>query len=129
MTPAEAAWVRANVWTQAMRKNHAEQPDVACRCQYGPTAHCQYGNHAQCHRATPLPGPIGYVTDKNEVTLAFPTPYAHPHETATGRHPTSLAMVWYADRLCAWACPCTCHARAARMVPARDGALFSLEVT
>lgn len=126
MTPAEAAWIREHVWTPAMRKARAEMAS-RCACQYGPTAHCLAGRHAQCGRGTPLPGPIGYVTDNADGVLGFAAPYEHPHETATGRHPTALAMVWYADRLCAWVCPCVCHARAPRMVPA-DDALFCLEV-
>ncbi|GGV33998.1 hypothetical protein GCM10010182_67290 [Actinomadura cremea] len=132
--PAYAAvWVRAHVWTQAMR-NAIGIP--TCACHWGMTQHCANGDHHRCHRATPQPFPHTYITDRDGHV---------PLDTVT-------AQVWLADRTCRWVCPCSCghqppkpaKAKAAR--PARkpkppaappplfedvhlpgDGALFDLE--
>lgn len=125
MTPDEFAWIRENVWTAAMRKTWREVPGAttACACQYGTTLQCQRGDCDRCHRATSLTMPIGYICRRDgETPLVFTQPYKHPHATATQRVVTSLAMVWYADRLCRWLCPCDCHSR-------QQGALFDLAVT
>lgn len=114
MTPTEAAWVRENVWTAAMRKTHRDVPGdlAACACQYGLSGHCRNGDCERCPRGVPLPSPIGYVCRRGgEVPAVFAGSYEHPHATATGRVATSLATVWYADRLCRWLCPCDCHRR------------------
>ncbi len=111
MTPQEAVWVREHVWTGVMRKEHRSTPAffASCPCLYGKSWHCQHGKCLECHRAAPLRSPEGYITNKREEVLSFSAPYQHPHETATGAHPTRNAMVWLADRACRWVCPCTCH--------------------
>lgn len=90
LMPAYAAvWVRAHVWTQAMR-NTLGIP--VCACEYGMTQHCANGDHHRCHRATPQPFPHTYITDANGCV---------PLDTTT-------AQVWLADRTCTWRCPCPC---------------------
>lgn len=112
-TADQAAWIRAHAWTPAMRKEHREVPGHTdtCACQWGPTSHCLHGRHDRCHRATSqrvwatvICGPDGVHP------LSFAEPYEHETDTfATGRRPTTLALVWHADRVCRWACSCTCH--------------------
>lgn len=127
MTSEEFAWVRANVWTAGMRNIYAEMPGyhTTCACQYGLTTWCQHDDCRRCHRATPLPRPGGYVCDRNDRVLRFPEPYEHPTPSATGLRHTSLAMWWYADRVCRWVCPCPHHT--ARLP--EQGALFDLAVS
>ncbi|MBA9003689.1 DUF6248 family natural product biosynthesis protein [Thermomonospora cellulosilytica] len=119
-TPEQAAWIREHVWTKAMRKSYRETPEAyhACACQYGMTTWCNIGQHDRCHRATPQPdwetiicGPDGMHP------LHFAGYYRHPvRASATGPHPSALPLVWLADRVCRWVCPCACHATPAAPV-------------
>lgn len=108
-----AAWIRAHVWTQAMRKYYREVPGLytACPCQWGATSDCQAGRHDRCHRATPLRAYASMICGPDGVTsTAFLEPYEHEVDTsAAGPQPTSYALVWLADRVCRWACSCPCH--------------------
>lgn len=127
MTPVEAAWVRENVWTPAMRKTYRDTPGyfAGCACEYGLTSWCQHGQCDRCHRATPqrsaetvICGPGG------ETPLHFSEPYEHITDIyATRPLHTSHALVWLADRVCRWVCPCDCHSGAGQ------GALFDLAVS
>lgn len=120
MNALDAVWVREHVWTQAMRKTHADVPRAAftCACQSGLTTWCRNGRHDLCHRAQPLVSSAGYVCGPGGLTVAFfAEPYQHPYETATGFHKTSYAMFWLADRRCAWQCPCPCAHVGKRVVP------------
>lgn len=112
-TPDEAAWIREHAWTGAMRKTHREVPGfyTTCACQYGMTTWCQIGQHDRCHRATPQ---ISHETVVCKPGGTYPALFAedfeHPDCTSvTGPHSTCLALVWLADRVCRWVCPCACH--------------------
>lgn len=107
MTEHEAAWVREHVWTHAMRRSPG--PPV-CACQYGPSGYCLRDAHERCGRGTPLRAYEALVCGPDGVSpLAFGEPYAHETDTsATGPRHTTVAMVWLADRVCRWICPCTC---------------------
>lgn len=114
MTPDEAAWVRENAWTGAMRKTFREVPGfyLTCACQWsnGP---CNPSSgppwHDTCHLGTPIPDYETIIGTRGGVGVAaFAQPYRYPTASATGWHPSHLAMVWLADRACRWACPCDC---------------------
>ncbi|GHE31435.1 hypothetical protein GCM10017673_37710 [Streptosporangium violaceochromogenes] len=113
MTPDAAAWVRANAWTPAMRKTHAEVPGfyTLCACEWsGPCLnHPRPGVHETCHVGTPM---FHYETvievRGGQAVASFSAPYRYPTASATGWHPSHLAMVWIADRRCAWRCRCDC---------------------
>jgi Family of unknown function (DUF6248) len=112
MTPEEFAWIRANVWTDEMRGTWKEYPGfyTRCPCQWGPTWWCQNDRHDRCHRRDPQLSPGGYVCDQTgEHPVRFRQPYLNPSPSAGGSLRTSLAMWWYADRVCRWVCPCACH--------------------
>jgi hypothetical protein len=99
MGDEDVAWIRANVWTQAMRKEHQSVPDFArtCPCQGGKTGWCQRGTARSCARCVGVVvvSPETYVTDKRGYVLSF--------EGGVD------AEVWLADRACRWRCPCECH--------------------
>lgn len=111
--PADAAeWVREHVWSGRMRETFREVPGfyLACACQYGLTTLCRIGKHDECHRATPLPDNETSVLDSAERQRYFKKPYRHLVRTsATGPQRTRDALVWLADRVCRWLCPCECH--------------------
>lgn len=90
MTPDEAAWVRDNILTAAIRKT----PHTACACQYGPSSDCHHGDHHRCrHGSEPVVMPYAYIT------------------RADGTVPLDVdtAQVWLASHTCAWRCRCDCH--------------------
>jgi hypothetical protein len=113
MTPDEAAWVRANAWTGAMRKTYREVPAfyTTCACQASATAWCQTGGHDKCGRGEPLPTSLTVIVRRDGGVAHFAAPYAHPHRTATGMHCHAFAEVWLAGHVCAWRCRCPddCH--------------------
>lgn len=113
MPPDAAEWVRDHVWTAAMRRTYRTVPGLTsrCACECGPSSHCTNGRHDQCGRATPLPSVETFICGPDGETVAcFAEPYEHPTPTATGPRRTYAAQVWLADRVCAWRCPCDCHA-------------------
>lgn len=113
MNDEEAAWVRAEVWTSAMRKTHRECPGfyARCGCQSGLTHWCQIGQHDRCHRATPQRTEATVIVSRSGSPAHFRAYYEHPSDiSATGPHREQTALVWLADRVCRWLCPCTCHA-------------------
>jgi hypothetical protein len=115
MSEATAARIRAQVWTPAMRKTYRDVPDAfhTCACQSGASQWCQEGKHARCHRGEPLPDYETLLCRRGgEYPATFPEPFTHPTPSATGARRSQLAMVWLADRVCRWVCPCTCHAEA-----------------
>lgn len=114
MTPDAAAWVRAHVWTPAMRAMFREVPGfwLTCACQHaGP---CQSSarhpdRHERCHVGTPLPTYETIIRPRGGTGVAaFSRPYRYPTASATGWHHTAAAQVWLADRRCAWRCACPC---------------------
>jgi hypothetical protein len=114
MTPAEAAWVRENVWTSSMRVLFKELPGfyLTCACQHsGPCTNAKDpGRHKRCHVGQhPL---LRYETIisgwDGTYGVAFPTPYRFPTADATSWKYSRMAMVWLADRQCRWACSCDC---------------------
>ncbi|MEU6033958.1 hypothetical protein ABZ801_00965 [Actinomadura sp. NPDC047616] len=108
MSETEAAWVREQVWTSAMRRAHAEVPGYLgeCPCEY--QARCPHGE--QCTRREPLARPIGVILRPGgEQAACFPEPFAHPTPTAVGPQRTAEAQIWYADHTCRWVCTCECH--------------------
>ena len=109
MTPDEAAWVRANVWTAAMR---LDSTGPECACQYGPSTWCVQGDCRRCQAADDLPFPETYIANKRAQVLTFPVPYAPPCRSATGQQISREAAVWLADRVCRWRCSCPCHSGA-----------------
>lgn len=111
-TQDEAEWIRANVWTGAMRKTHRELPEYyrRCACQSGLSTWCgTRGTHRECRRAKPLPSPHTYIVSRGGYVASFREPYEHKHQSATGWNEDYSAMVWLADRVCRWQCPCGCH--------------------
>lgn len=125
MTGQAAEWIRANVWTPAMRKSHRDAPRAAfsCSCQYGASQYCERGEHGRCHVGKGLPSCEAFITDKADRVLYLPAEFAYPTLTATGARPTRAAQVWLADRVCRWACPCPCHSPADAIEPVEFGAV------
>ncbi|WP_326637327.1 DUF6248 family natural product biosynthesis protein [Streptosporangium sp. NBC_01755] len=119
MTKEDAEWVREHVWTQGMRKIFKEVPGyyLVCACQSSGPCHNSKdpGRHQRCHVGQhPL---ISYETiigaPGGTHGVAFATPYRYPTASATGWKYSTAAMVWLADRRCAWWCRCDCgHPRA-----------------
>jgi len=114
MTTDTAAWVRANAWTQAMRKTYAEVPGfyTACACENGTSGWCQIGQCGDCPRGEPLRGAETVIVSRRHrgAPALFAEPYAHPSDiSATGPKFERVALVWLADRVCAWTCPHSCH--------------------
>jgi hypothetical protein len=112
MPPDAAEWVRENVWTGRMRETFREVPAffLACACQYGITHWCRIGKHTKCHRETPLPDNETAIGSGADHRLHFKNPYRHMVCTgATGPRWSREALVWLADRVCRWVCPCSCH--------------------
>lgn len=109
MTPEQAAWVREHVWTAPMRKRFDFIPanQNRCLCQYGRSHQCGVGReHEQCpaddrhwHGLIRLPG---------DRVARFAEPYAHPTDSDEGPQYERAALVWHADRICRWVCPCDC---------------------
>jgi hypothetical protein len=134
-TAERAAWIREHAWTGAMRKEHREVPLAyqRCACQSGLTHWCQTGRHDRCHRATPQRTAAATICRRGGMEAAhFLEPYAHKTDTsATGPRFETTAMVWLADRVCRWVCPCDCGhlapapAEAAPAAPVQD-ALFAI---
>lgn len=114
MTPAEAAWVRENVWTPSMRKQFSELPGfyLTCACQHkGPCLNGRDpGRHQRCHVGRHgLPRFEAMIdTRGGHGVAAFTMPYRYPTASATGWRHERLAMVWLAGRTCRWACTCDC---------------------
>jgi hypothetical protein len=110
-TAERAAWIRDKVWPAAMRKTHRAVPRfyLMCACQHGLTSYCKTDQHEQCHRADPQAHHDGYITNRRDQVLYLTEAYEHPTTSATGPHYERAAMVWLADRVCRWVCPCTCH--------------------
>ncbi|WP_433465729.1 DUF6248 family natural product biosynthesis protein [Spirillospora sp. CA-128828] len=113
LTDDRAAWIRANAWTGGMRKTYREVPQSfhRCACQSGLTHWCQIGQHDRCHRAAPQRTEATVIcTPGGSHPAHFPADYEHKTDTsATGPRFESIAMVWHADRVCRWICPCGCH--------------------
>ncbi len=127
MTEREAAWVREHAWTRGMRKCFGGNPGhyLKCDCQGGLTSWCRHGQCDRCHRATPLPGWEALICDRTGLTpLRFGEPFEHPtRASATGPRRERLAMVWLADRVCRWVCPCPHHTAPAAPAPKPAGPL------
>jgi hypothetical protein len=111
MSPAAAAWIRTHAWTPAMLKVHKHVPQFHshCACQHGETGHCSGGQHRACVRGEPLPSCETYICGTDGQVLHLPEPFEHPSPSATGARRERAAMVWLADRVCKWRCPCSCH--------------------
>jgi hypothetical protein len=112
--PADvAAWIREHAWTKPMRRQYRATPRFwhTCACQHGMSGYCTDGEHRPCGRGEPLPGCETYICNARDQVLHLPEPFVHPTLTAGGTHRSrrSTAMVWLADRVCRWRCPCTCH--------------------
>jgi hypothetical protein len=101
-----------------MRKTHRELPLAfgSCGCQSALTTWCQEGGHGRCNRAEPMPEYETVITNKAEQIAQFASLFAHPTLSATGWHHEHVAMVWLADRVCRWVCPCECHQDRARVM-------------
>nr|BEK71329.1 hypothetical protein KPHV_85560 [Kitasatospora purpeofusca] len=92
MTAEEAAWVRANAWSRALRRMDESYPHGYfrwCKCERGVCSNCVGGRHSTCAtRNGPVSGP-GTITDSRGYIRAF--------------------VVTTADqRACSWICPCEC---------------------
>lgn len=124
MPEEQAAWIRANVWTQPMRKSYRETPGfyLACSCQAGLTHGCENGHHTTCHRATPLRDYHTVICGRSgEDPRYFRDRYQHQTDvSATGPRRVSLAMVWLSDRVCRWICPCPCGHPKPAAVPVQE---------
>ncbi|MDF5758586.1 DUF6248 family natural product biosynthesis protein [Spongiactinospora sp. TRM90649] len=122
MTPEQAAWVREHAWTTPMRKNLRDTPAfyTTCHCQAGLSHWCspEVDQHARCHRGSPLTTWEGLICDRTGVhPVRFAEPFDHPTAPGAAGEPRRerLAVVWLADRVCRWICPCTCHQAARRV--------------
>jgi hypothetical protein len=128
MTEEDAAWVREHVWTQGMRKMFKEVPGyyLVCACQSSGPCHNSKdpGRHQRCHVGQhPLIDYETIISPRDGIgALAFRQPYRYPTASATGWRSNTLAMVWLADRRCAWWCRCTdCgHSRDVAHAPERN---------
>jgi len=112
MTPDQAAWVREHAWTAGMRKMFQEAPGywLVCACQSSGPCHNSKdpGRHQRCHVGVPLPDYETIISPRGGTRVcAFNEPYRYPTASATGWRRSTLAMVWLADRRCAWRCTCT----------------------
>lgn len=111
MTPDEAEWVRANVWTQYMCENYYPGTHT-CACQTGPSDWCITDRHTW-RRPKPRPDYETLILDRQGLFPAWlPGPFHHPapYPCNTDEHRQNpLARVWLADRLCRRLCPCVCH--------------------
>jgi hypothetical protein len=122
MTAEDAAWVRQNAWTKQMRREYAGDLTyvTTCACQHGPTGFCLQGSHRRCNRDTALPRWEALICDRAGI---YPVSFSEEfqHETpGLIPHRERLAMVWLADRICRWRCPCDCHAAPRRAVEQLD---------
>lgn len=110
MTPEQAEWVRENAWTPSMTKLYGEMPGyfTLCHCQAigSPCKNAGQPRHDICHLGAPLPAPETYIVTRRGGVAGFAEPYTHPSVSATGWRHSNAAMVWLADRVCAWSCPC-----------------------
>lgn len=124
MSDAEAAWVRANVWPQGMRKMFRDCPGfwLTCSCQHE-CPPCDRGEHHRCALAEPLRRPYGHVMRRGGIYGAhFAEEYTHPTPTALGPQHTTSAQLWLADHACAWECRCqTCHPQPVDQAPEEPG--------
>ncbi|MEU4235536.1 DUF6248 family natural product biosynthesis protein [Nonomuraea sp. NPDC026600] len=112
LSPAQAEWIRANAWTAQLRKEHASHPAyrATCSCQHGKTGHCDMGKCGKCERGEPLPSWETVICDRSGIyPVHMRRPFLHPTPSATIPQRQQLAMVWLADRVCRWVCPCPCH--------------------
>lgn len=112
-----AAWIRGNAWRKPMRKDYAEHAGYIhhCACQWGVTTWCEVGNHKKCVGGLkPRRTTETAITSRGGGCAVLPEPYRHLVDTsATRPKREQYALVWLADRVCRWACPCTCHSRTA----------------
>ncbi|TDD31663.1 hypothetical protein E1287_25725 [Actinomadura sp. KC06] len=110
-TLERAAWIRENAWTGALRRE--DDGVTVCPCQYGQCTHCEHEQHKNCvnKKGYPKRRVAGRVCGPDGVTpLAFREPYEHETDAfATGPRYERVAMVWLADRVCRWVCPCDCR--------------------
>jgi hypothetical protein len=73
--------------------------------------HCQASRCDRCGRGAPLRSYETVICLPGDRPAFFAEPYRHRTDTsATGQRYEHLAMVWHADRVCRWICPCPCHA-------------------
>jgi len=126
MTPEQAAWVRTNVLPSALAETQGSFLH-RCACQKGSSEPCREGRHGDCahHKHAAY-----YAQGQAEASLG------RSYSPWSVTWPGFIGVdVWLADRVCAWRCPCKCHAAApppdapAFTEPAAwsDGALFDLE--
>jgi len=122
MPPESVEWIRTNVWTQAMRKGHQDMPQAIamCPCMSGMSQLCEMGQHGRCHAGAALSSCETHVTDRRSRVLSFAGRFENPSPHACGPRRESYAMVWLADRVCRWVCPCECHAAGLDQVDATD---------
>ncbi|MEV4749021.1 DUF6248 family natural product biosynthesis protein [Streptosporangium sp. NPDC049248] len=113
MSPVEAAWVQAHVWTDGMRRVESlAWPGfyTRCECQRTRCYQCDRGKHEQCS-GMPRQAREGMIADKSGTGPAcFRESYQH--RTIDGPPlATVVAQVWLADRICRWACRCDCKGK------------------
>ncbi|MEU8381733.1 DUF6248 family natural product biosynthesis protein [Streptosporangium sp. NPDC048865] len=125
MTEEAAAWVRANVWTKPMLKQHRGAPRAAstCACHGGLTHWCRpdVGQHDRCHRATPQHTWEALICDRTGIyPVRHAEPHRHPTPSLTGPRHEQVAQVYLADRVCRWICSCEHHAARPSAAPERE---------
>lgn len=107
-----AEWIFQHAFTKAMRQ---APPGFwrHCDCQNGPSGWCDAGQHAKCahHEIAYPPSYECTITNARWMVLALPKPYRHPTPTVAlpAGYRMHAPMVWLADRMCRWRCPCQCH--------------------
>lgn len=109
MTPDAAVWVRANAWTDAMRRGLTSPSNSLCACQDDRVTgwacasdqhdRCDYGEHPDFETAIWRLGTV--------LPASLPEPMRHQPRTPFGSR--TMAMVWLADRTCRRVCSCPCH--------------------
>jgi hypothetical protein len=103
VTPDQAAWVRANVWTGHYRAALACSPDYMTRCaceRQGISSECRQGS-CRCNGLALKPAWETVIGLPGGRIAGFPATYQSKAVTA--------AFVWLADRTCRTPCSHGCH--------------------
>jgi hypothetical protein len=125
LTEQAAAWIRDHAWPPRMRGTFLTAVGFysTCLCQNRRSHHCARDRHDMCIGT--LSGFHTIIGRPDGSVAEFPDPYRHPTESATGPQHETAALVWLADRVCRWVCPCSCHTAPAEPTPVQD-ALFAI---
>lgn len=123
MTDQQAAWVRATVWTPDMRRGLTGPSIQRCACQIQVTTWaCRNSQHDLCELDQHPDYETTIWSHGGLRPAVFPTTNRHKTRADGGYRRRADALVWLADRVCRWACPCECRHPAAAAKPVQAGA-------